>query len=91
MLWKIVGLTAALLTTFSFVPQIIKVRRSRSVKDVSLITLVQFSAGVFLWALYGIFLRDVIIISANCVTLVTLCILLSLYFKYSKMEKPDEA
>lgn len=84
MFWKIIGLAAALLTTFSFVPQIIKVKKSRSVKDVSLITLIQFSSGVFLWALYGMYLRDAIIISANCVTLITLCILLTLYFRYSK-------
>jgi MtN3 and saliva related transmembrane protein len=82
MFWKIIGLTAAALTTFSFVPQIVKVIKKKSVKDVSLFMLVQFALGVSFWALYGIYLKDAIIIFANCLTLLTLIILLALYFKY---------
>ena len=87
MFWKVIGLTAALLTTFSFVPQIIKVVRSKSVRDVSLFMLLQFSLGVSFWVLYGIYLKDAIIIGANCVTLLTLTILLMLYFRYFNKEK----
>ena len=54
MFWKIIGLAAATLTTFSFVPQIIKIIKVKSFRDVSLFTLFQFAAGVSLWALYGI-------------------------------------
>jgi len=87
MFWKIIGLTAATLTTFSFVPQIIKIIKIKSVKDVSLFTLFQFALGVSFWVLYGIYLKDAIIIAANSMTLLTLVILLSLYFKYSKQVK----
>ena len=86
MFWKLIGLTAATLTTFSFVPQIIKVIKVRSVRDVSLFTLFQFAAGVSFWVLYGIYLKDAIIIVANCMTLLTLVILLAFYFKYSDKE-----
>jgi len=84
MFWKIIGIIAATLTTFSFVPQIVKVVKSHSVRDVSVVTLLQFSVGVSLWALYGIHLKDAIIIIANSVTLVTLITMLALYFKYDK-------
>ena len=80
--WIIIGIAAALLTTFGFVPQIMKMRKTRSVKDVSLITLFQFSAGVVLWALYGMHIGDSIIIAANIVAFITLTIAISLYFHY---------
>ena len=82
MLWKLIGIAAATLTMFSFIPQIARSLRTKSVKDVSPITLFQMSGGVFLWMIYGIYLKDPIIIVANLTTFITLAILLFLYFKY---------
>ncbi|MDD5692799.1 MAG: SemiSWEET transporter [Candidatus Omnitrophica bacterium] len=87
MLWTIIGASAATLTMFSFIPQIIKAFKTRSVRDVSEITLFQLSAGVFLWILYGIHLKDAVIIIANLVTLASLGILLFLYVKFGGAEK----
>jgi len=84
MLWSIIGSLAAFLTMFSFIPQIIKVVKNRSAKDVSPITLLQLAIGVSLWIIYGIYLGDAIIITANGVTLFTLIILLFLYFNYGR-------
>ncbi|MBU0504071.1 MAG: SemiSWEET family transporter [Candidatus Omnitrophota bacterium] len=86
MFWKTVGLTAATLTMFSFLPQIIKAARSRSVKDVSLVTLFQLSLGVCLWIAYGVHLDDKIIIMANIVTLITLAVLIYFYFSFKRPE-----
>lgn len=83
MIWHAVGLAASVLTMFSFVPQIAKVIRTRSAKDVSLLTLLQLAAGVTLWIVYGIYLKNNIIIMANSVTLATMIILLYLYRKYA--------
>ncbi|MFA7294997.1 MAG: SemiSWEET family transporter [Candidatus Omnitrophota bacterium] len=82
MLWTTIGAMAATLTMFSFVPQISRSLRTRSVKDVSPVTLFQLSAGVFLWMIYGIARRDPIIIGANLITFISLGILIFLYFKY---------
>jgi len=71
---------------FSFIPQIARSLRTKSVKDVSPVTLFQLSAGVFLWMIYGIARRDVIIIGANLITFVSLAILIFLYFKYKKKD-----
>jgi len=73
---------AATLTMFSFIPQIARSLRTKSVKDVSPVTLFQLSAGVLLWMIYGIYRRDIIIIFANAVTLISLSVLIYLYFKY---------
>jgi len=75
------------LTMFGFVPQIVKILKTRAVKDVSLITLLQLSLGVSLWIAYGIYLKDLIIITANSITLVTLVILLYLYFNYGRRKQ----
>lgn len=82
MLWLIIGSGAALLTMSAFIPQIHKALKTRSVKDVSPITLFQLLAGVSLWVAYGIYRKDFIIIIANTVTLISLIILLYLYFSY---------
>lgn len=86
MVWLIIGSSAAVLTMFSFIPQIIKVIKTKSAKDVSLITLVQLSLGVSLWIAYGIHLKDTIIITANAITLSTLIILLFLYLSYGRIK-----
>jgi len=85
MSWTIVGSSAAILTTFAFIPQIIKAARTKSVKDISLVTLFQLSLGVILWITYGIHLRDCVIIIANSVTLVLLITLIYQYFYYKNM------
>jgi len=83
MIGTIIGLTAATLTMFAFIPQIIKMVKTKSAKDVSLITLIQLSLGVSLWIVYGIFIKDFVVILANCITLASLITLLFLYFNYS--------
>ena len=78
------GISAASLTMFGFVPQIIKMWKTHSVKDVSGLTLFQFSAGTTLWMLYGIHLQDFVVIGANAITLATLLIALGLYRKLNQ-------
>jgi MtN3 and saliva related transmembrane protein len=84
MLWMVLGIAAASLTMFGFIPQIIKMRKTHSAKDVSGLTLVQFGAGVGLWMLYGIHLRDFIIIGANAISLATLIIALGFYVELNR-------
>ncbi len=83
MLWYIIGSVAALLTMFGFAPQVIKIFRTKSVGDLSLPMLIQFSAGVFLWIIYGFHLQDYIIIVANLVTFIILVTAIGLYLLYN--------
>ena len=82
--WEIIGAIAATLTMFGFVPQIVKIYKTRSVEDVSLITLIQFSIGLFLWMLYGFYLKNNILIISNLVSFTTLLVAVGLYLKYRK-------
>lgn len=82
--WDALGITAAMLTSFSFVPQIIRVYKHRSAKDVSPVTLFQLSLGVLLWIAYGAHLKSAVIIAANFITLLSLAILLFFYFFFRR-------
>ncbi len=82
--WYLIGIGGALLTTFGFVPQIIKMHRTKSARDISPVTLFQFSAGTILWALYGYHIGDIIIISANVISFITLVVAMVMYNSYSR-------
>lgn len=77
------GITAATLTTISFIPQVIKAARSKKTADLSLLMFVLFSAGVFLWMIYGIILGEVPVILANALALAMGLYLVYLKLKYS--------
>jgi MtN3 and saliva related transmembrane protein len=66
---KIIGLLAALLTTAAFVPQVLHTLATRDTRGVSLRMYLIFVAGVLLWLVYGLLMRDLPLILANSVTL----------------------
>lgn len=66
---SVIGYLAAVCTTVCFVPQLVRVWRLRSAREISLIMFSVFSLGTFLWLLYGIFLGSLPIILANSIAL----------------------
>lgn len=59
---------AAGCTTLAFLPQVLKVWRTRSARDISLAMYVVFCAGVGLWLAYGILIGSRPLLTANGVT-----------------------
>jgi len=78
----LLGYAAGTLTTMSFVPQVVRSYRTRSVKDISSAMLIAFSSGVSLWLLYGLATQSSPIIIANAVTLGLTLPLLAMKFLY---------
>ncbi|MBD1806241.1 SemiSWEET transporter [Microcoleus sp. FACHB-SPT15] len=78
----ILGYVAATLTTIAFLPQVIKTWRSRSAKDVSLVMMITFSIGVFLWLLYGLAIQAMPVILANATTLILALLIVILKIRY---------
>ena len=76
------GVAAGTLTTISFVPQVLRTWRTKSVEDVSLWMLLAFNGGIILWLTYGLMLRKPSIIFANGITLVLALMLLGLKIRY---------
>lgn len=66
---EIIGLLAGICTTLAFVPQVYKVWKFRSTKDISLGMYVIFCVGLILWIIYGTLLHSLSLIGANVVTL----------------------
>ena len=65
----LVGSLAAFLTTIAFVPQVLKIWRSKSARDISMPMYLSFTAGVALWLVYGVMIASTPIVVANIVTL----------------------
>lgn len=79
-----IGLAAAALTTLSFLPQVLKVWRSRRADDLSLATFGMFCAGVVLWLAYGVLIGDLPLIVSNAVTLTLAGSVLVLALRYRR-------
>jgi len=77
-----IGYAAALLTTFSGIPQIIRIYRLKESRDISLMTLSMLSAGVLLWLVHGIIIGDQPVIMANVISLCLSFALICLVVKY---------
>jgi len=78
----LLGFGAALLTTLAFLPQAIKVWRTRTTTDISLLTFLTFCAGIILWLSYGILTSDLPLIAANSATLVLAGTILGFKLRY---------
>ena len=65
---EIIGLIAAVCTTFAFVPQVMKVWKTKQTKDLSLRMYSIMFTGILLWLVYGILIDSLSIILANLVT-----------------------
>ncbi len=66
----LLGMSAATLTTGCFVPQVVRLWRTRNAEGISLVTFTAFSFGVVLWLAYGVIMGAWPIILSNAITLV---------------------
>ena len=73
----IIGYSAAFLTTVSFLPQVIKIVRTKDTKSLSLGMYLLLTAGIVLWITYGILRNDYVLIIANIITILLTVIVLS--------------
>jgi MtN3 and saliva related transmembrane protein len=78
----IIGLTAAVFTTIALFPQLIKVWKTKSTKDISTGMFTLYSGGVLLWFVYGVYLKELPIILANSLAFIQALIILILKAKY---------
>ena len=81
-IYTIVGLAAATCTTLAFLPQAIKVIRTKQTKDLSLVMYSVFTLGVFLWLMYGILVEDAPLIIANIITFILAATILIMKIRY---------
>ncbi len=81
------GYIAASLTTFAFLPQLIKILRTKSAFDVSITMLLVFIVGLIFWIIYALRINSLPVLIANIITLILNLSILILKIKYSKTEQ----
>ena len=81
-----VGSIAGILTTLAFVPQVIKVLKTKDTSSLSLGMYSMQVLGVFLWLIHGIVIQDIALLVANAVTLCLSLIIFVCKLKYKSIE-----
>lgn len=79
---ELIGGLAAVFTTLCWLPQAIKILRTRETRDLSLIAYGAFATGVALWLVYGLLIGSVPVVAANAVTFILLSGILFLKLRY---------
>lgn len=78
---EMMGHTGAFLSSVTFIPQVYKVWKTKSVNDLSLATLLIIFTSTIVWLVYAFALMLWPVIIANCI-ICFLCLLL-IYFKFA--------
>lgn len=77
----VIGIGAGVGTTISFLPQMFRVIRTKSVQDLALGMFLIHSTGVSLWVIYGFMIHNFIIIGFNMLTLIFNTVILSYFVR----------
>jgi MtN3 and saliva related transmembrane protein len=78
----LLGITAGVLTTIAYLPQLIKTWQSKSAGDISWSMLIILCIGIILWLAYGVLVHDLPILLANIVTFILASVILVLKIRY---------
>lgn len=76
---EILGMSAGLISSITFLPQVIKTWKSKSAKDISLLMFTFATISVIMWLIYGILIKNNPIIFTNATILIFSATML--YFK----------
>jgi MtN3 and saliva related transmembrane protein len=82
---EIVGYTASAASAITFLPQVIKIWRTKSTKDLSWMTLVFLFTNVSLWLFYGILILNMPIMVTNGIVLTMIIIMINFKRQYDKL------
>ena len=75
---QIIGLLAAVLTTAANIPQTYKIIKTRSTKDISVVTYSMLMIGFVLWVVYGFSRNDYPVLIANSISVLVCATILFL-------------
>jgi MtN3 and saliva related transmembrane protein len=78
------GLVAAVLTTVAYVPQVVRIVKTRSAHDISWWMFGIMTVGALLWLWYGLRLPALPVVAANVVTLALLAVILILKWRFGR-------
>jgi Uncharacterized conserved protein len=79
---ELLGLLAGFLTTAPFIPQVIKILKTRDTSGISLVMYVALTLGLMLWFWYGFRNGQASIMAANGITLALALVILGMKLRY---------
>lgn len=77
-----IGSIAAVLTTFAFLPQVVKVIKTKDTESIALGMYLMQVVGIALWLGHGLAIQDLPLILANSVSLLLSATILAYKLKY---------
>ena len=79
---QIIGLVAGTITSITFLPQVIRIWKTKSAKDLSMLMMIMLIGGTTLWFSYGLMIKDAEIIYTNSMVLAMSLIMMFFKLKY---------
>ncbi|MBS3105242.1 PQ-loop repeat-containing protein [Candidatus Woesearchaeota archaeon] len=84
MIEDIIGYIAGIVIIISWIPQVVKSYRTKSVNDLSSMMIVLIITGTILWIIYALLVKDKPVLAVNAVLAILISYLLYLKIKYDK-------
>lgn len=81
------GLAAGFLTSIAVIPQVVRTWRIKHARDISIWQPLILIAGMILWLIYGLLLRDLPLIAANAFSISCYLVLLGMKIVYDRRER----
>ena len=79
---EFLGVTGSLIICGSVIPQVIKTYRTKSARDLSITYLTTLMIGIVLLTIYSVYIRDMVFIFGNVLSLLSVVILIGLWRRY---------
>jgi MtN3 and saliva related transmembrane protein len=86
----LIGYAGALCNTISFVPQLLRVIKLRSAREISYSMFLIFAAGSALWLIYGVYVHSFPVAISNSVTLLLSFSIFLLKVRYDRPRRTED-
>jgi len=82
LVFEFLGMTGSLIICGSVIPQVMKTYRTKSARDLSITYLMTLMTGIILLTVYSIYVRDLVFIFGNTLSMLSVGILMLLWRRY---------
>ena len=82
MVFEFLGVTGSLIICGSVIPQVMKTYRTKSARDLSITYLMTLMTGIILLTVYSVYIRDLVFIFGNTLSMLSVGILMLLWRRY---------
>jgi len=82
--FEFLGITGSLIICGSVIPQLIRTYRTKSARDLSITYLMTLMTGIILLTVYSVYIRDLVFIFGNTLSMLSVGILMVLWRRYER-------